>query len=360
VSTPTSSNTTIPPQRGRLVRMTERYPSVWTALVLVIIVAVLTIIAPAFFSRGTWLAVSVAAVPILLGALGQTMVIATGGIDLSIGAVISLSGMTSGWTMALMAKGGQGPIAVIVAGAIVAIATGLAAGTVNGLVVTRMKVEPLITTLGMMGAAQGLSYLIGGGNPIGGLPSQLNLIGFTNVGGWIPVPVLMVAVLALVFWYVLAKTRFGRRTLAIGSNSQAAERAGIATRWHLGRVYALAGVMGAIAGFLLETRLTVAAPTAGLGVELSSITAAVIGGAALAGGRASILGTVIGTLVIAVLNSGLVIAGVDPFWQQVAIGLILVVAVWIDRKRGSFVSRSLQRPVRTTASQSPTPKGSTP
>jgi ribose transport system permease protein len=326
--------------RNRVATVMDRYAALWTAAVLILIVAILTIIAPEFLSRGTWLAVSVAAVPILLAALGQTYVIGGGGIDLSVGAVIGLSGMTAGWTMASLTRNGTDPTLAITAGVVVALATGLIAGAVNGVVVTRMKIEPLIATLGMMGVAQGLAYLIGGGNPIGGLPTQLSNIGFTNLFGWIPVPVLVAAVIAVVLGYVLTRTRFGRRTLAIGSSSQAAERAGINTNWHLARIYALSGLLGGIAGVLLITRLSVAAPAAGIGVELSSITAAVIGGTALIGGKASVSGTVLGTLIIAVLSSGLVVAGVDPFWQQVAIGAILVVAVWVDRKRNALRGRA--------------------
>lgn len=323
------------------VKPPSRYAQLWTAAgVLLAIIVVLTLVQPAFFSKGTWLAVAVAAVPILLTALGQTFVIGSGGIDLSVGSVTGLAGMAAGWTMFTLAGTGSGAGITIVGGAVAAVAAGLVAGLVNGLVVTRMKVEPLIATLGMLGVAQGLAYLIGGGNAISGLPSDLSKIGFTNLFGWFPVPVLVVVVLAVVLGYVLTRTRFGRRTLAIGSNSQSAERAGINTKWHLVRVYALSGLLAGIAGYLLITRLSVAAPGAGIGVELNAITAAVLGGAALHGGKASIVGTVLGTLIIAVLTSGLVVAGVDPFWQQVAIGAILVIAVWADRKRSGRRSRS--------------------
>lgn len=365
VTSPTTSTTVVddPARSGllaRVWRVTDQHSAIWTSAVLIVIVLVLALIAPEILSRGSWLAISVAAVPILLAALGQTMVIGSGGIDLSVGAVIGVSGMTSAWTMALLHRSGSDVVVTIVVGMLVAVLAGIAAGLVNGLVVTRMKVEPLIATLGMLGVAQGLSYIIGGGNPIGGLPSELGAIGFTNLFGWLPIPVLVVVVVAVAFWYLLTRTRFGRRTLAIGSSTQAAERAGINTRWHLTRIYMLSGLMAAIAGFLLITRLTVATPGAGTGIELSSITAAVIGGAALAGGRASILGTVIGTAIIAVLSSGLVVAGVDPFWQQVAIGAILVLAVWADRKRSTVAGRrSHQLPRIAALHPAPAKKGNT-
>lgn len=311
-----------------------------TAAALIAIIIALTAIQPAFFSRGTWLAVTVAAVPILLTALGQTFVIGSGGIDLSVGSVTGLAGMVAGWTMLTLTHAEVDAGVTILFGAVAAVVAGVVAGAVNGLVVTRMNVDPLIATLGMLGIAQGLAYLIGGGNAISGLPSALSNIGFTNLFGWLPVPVLIVAVLALLLGYVLTRTRFGRRTLAIGSNPQSAERAGINSKWHLARIYALSGLLAGVAGYLLITRLSVAAPGAGIGVELNAITAAVLGGAALSGGKASVVGTVLGAMIIAVLSSGLVVAGVDPFWQQVVIGAILIVAVWADRKRASRRSRS--------------------
>lgn len=340
----TSAHQSATGKMGAIAAMTQssgKHAQLWSvAAVLLAIIVILTIIQPAFFSRGTWLAVTVAAVPILLTALGQTFVIGSGGIDLSVGSVTGLAGMVAGWTMLTMTQAGVGGGASVAMGALGAVLAGLAAGVVNGIVVTKMKVEPLIATLGMLGIAQGLAYLIGSGNAISGLPTDLSQIGFTNIFGWLPVPVLIVAVLAVFLGYLLTRTRFGRRTLAIGSNPQSAERAGINTKWHLIRVYALSGLLAGVAGYLLITRLSVAAPGAGIGVELNAITAAVLGGAALHGGKASILGTVLGALIIAVLTSGLVVAGVDPFWQQVAIGAILIIAVWADRKRSSLRNRS--------------------
>lgn len=318
----------------------QRIAAFWTLGVLVVIVVVFGVVNSAFFSQPAWTATSIAATSILLLALGQTFVIATGGIDLSVGAVLGVSGMASGYAMSRMTDGGTGSWSIVGAGALVALAVGILCGLVNGLVITRMKVSPLIATLGMLGAASGTSNLIGEGRQIGGLPESLLDIGFTTyAGGWLPLPVLISFVIAAGAWYALAKTRFGRRTLAIGSNVDAASRAGINTNNHLLLVYALSGATAAVAGFLVMTRLLAASPTAGQSNELMAIAAVVIGGSSLFGGRASVVGSVIGTFIIAVLQTGLIVIGVDPFWQVIAVGVVLVLAVWADQQRMRLVNR---------------------
>lgn len=320
--------------------MLERLAQFWTLGVLVILIAAFGIAAPEFISQAAWLATSVAATTVLLLAIGQTFVISTGGIDLSVGSVLSVSGMTGGYVMNQQVAEGSTGWSVIVLGLACAIGTGLFAGLINGLVITRMNVSPLIATLGMLGAAGGVANLIGEGRQISGLPADLSAIGFTNVAGWLPVPVLVALVVTIVGWYVLAKTRFGRRTLAIGSNSESVGRAGINVNNHLVRVYVLSGFFAAIAGFLVMSRLSAASPTAGTSSELMSIAAVVIGGSSLFGGRSSIVGTLIGTFVIAVMQTGLIVAGVDPFWQVIAVGTILVLAVWADQQRVRLLNRA--------------------
>lgn len=318
----------------------ERLAQFWTLGVLVVLVIAFGIAAPEFISQAAWLATSVSATTILLLAIGQTFVISTGGIDLSVGSVLSVSGMVGGYVMHQQVEGGSDGWTVIALGLACAIVTGLVAGLINGLVITRMNVSPLIATLGMLGAAGGVANLIGEGRQISGLPLGLSDIGFTNVGGWLPVPVLVAFVVTAIAWYVLAKTRFGRRALAIGSNSESVGRAGVSVKGHLVRVYVLSGFFASIAGFLVMSRLSAASPTAGTSSELMSIAAVVIGGSSLFGGRSSVVGTLIGTFVIAVMQTGLIVAGVDPFWQVIAVGIILVLAVWADQQRVRLVNRA--------------------
>jgi ribose transport system permease protein len=332
-----------PPGRptSRRDAVVQRVAAFWTLGVLVVIVVVFGIVNSAFLTQPAWTATAIAATSILLLALGQTFVIGTGGIDLSVGSVLGVSGMVSGYVMhRMVGEGGTGSWGIVLVGLVVALAVGAGCGLVNGLVITRLRVSPLIATLGMLGAAGGVSNLVGDGRQIGGLPAQLQDIGFaTYLGGWLPLPVLISFLVAAGAWYTLAKTRFGRRTLAIGSSVDAADRAGINTSAHLVRVYALSGTMAAVAGFLVMTRLVAASPTAGQSNELMAIAAVVIGGSSLFGGRASIVGSVIGTFIIAVLQTGLIVIGVDPFWQVIAVGVVLVLAVWADQQRLRLVNR---------------------
>lgn len=337
VSTGTSS---IPAPKTRVGGVLERIGPLWTLGVLVVILLIFGFTTPQFFSQGAWLATSIAATQILLLALGQTFVIATGGIDLSVGAVLGLSGIVGAWVMStLLASAAElGSWTIIALGIAAGVLCGTLAGLINGLVITRMGITPLIATLGMLSVATGVAYLVGKGQQISSIPTEVSTIGFTNVFGWFPVPVLIALGLAVMSWYVITRTRFGRRTLAIGSNTESARRAGINTTHHLVAIYAIAGMFAGIAGMLLVTRLSAASPGAGSGEELNAIAAVVIGGTSLIGGRASIGGTVIGTLILAVIATGLVVAAVDPFWQFVAVGAVLILAVWADKQRVRLIS----------------------
>lgn len=334
-------STTSPPTHvdGRGRSTLERIGALWTLGVLALIVLAFGLTNPDYFSQAAWLATSIAATQVLLLAMGQTFVISTGGIDLSVGAVLGVSGMTAGITMRELGERGHATPLVITAGIAAALATGIACGVVNGLVVTRLNVSPLIATLGMMGVAGGAANLIGGGKQIGGVPPALSEFGFTNLFGWLPLPVVVASVVAVGSWYLLAKTRFGRRTLAIGSSIDAATRAGIDVSRHVVAIYALSGLTAAIAGFIVVARLSAASPNAGTASELTAIAAVVIGGTSLVGGRSSVMGAVVGTLIIAVLQTGLIVAGVDPYWQVIAVGLILVLAVWADQQRIRLTTR---------------------
>ncbi|MCS5720620.1 ABC transporter permease [Herbiconiux sp. CPCC 203407] len=337
----TSTDMTGSEQRSGLSRFTGLLGrgdgDVARVLILLLLVVVLGLIAPAFFSKASWIATSQYSTQIVLLAIGQAFVIITGGIDLSVGAVLGCSAMISAVSMRSMLGTGMDETLIVVVGFAIGVGSAAVMGLVNGLVITKMKITPFIATLGMLGVATGGTNLISGGSEIVELPAQLNTVGNATVfGGWLTIPVLVTIVAAVVAGLVLSRTRFGMRTYAIGSNAAAARRAGIGVDRQLIKVYVLSGVMAGIAGVLLMSRFVDASPLAGADAELASIAAAVIGGASLTGGRGSILGAVIGAAITATLQTGLILAGVASFWQTVAVGVIIVLAVFGDQLRITF------------------------
>jgi len=270
----------------------------------------------------------------LLLAIGETYVIVAGGVDLSVGAVLGFAGMSSAWVMEHLLASSLGPTLVIVIGLAIALAAGAIFGIFNAIAITRLSLTPLIVTLGTLGVAEGSTQLLNKGQEISALPPQLSTLGNKLLAdGWIAVPVALTAVVAVAAWVVLSKTRFGRRTHAIGSNTQAALRTGINVRRHLTVIYMFSGVIAGLAGFVATSQLGVATVSAGTGDELNAIVAVIIGGASLYGGRGSIAGTVIGALIVAVLETGLIVAKVNSAWQLIAVGLILIGALVVDRQR---------------------------
>lgn len=265
--------------------------------------------------------------------IGMTLVILTGGIDLSVGAILGLAGaMAAGLFkegLALKFLGVQLQFTVV--GAILAgLLTGLALGACNGLTITRLKLPPFVATLGMLSIAQGLTMLWTRGQVI---PSLGDDFSFMGSGSWLGIPmiVLISGGLALVFNFLLRHSTFGRYLYAVGGSERASAFAGLNVNRIKTRVYILAGGLAGVAGLLQAARLNSATPTAGIGDELNSIAAVVIGGTSLSGGRGSIFGTVLGCLIIGVLNNGLVLLEVSPFWQQVIKGLVILGAVAVDK-----------------------------
>jgi ribose transport system permease protein len=265
--------------------------------------------------------------------LGMTLVILSGGIDLSVGSVLALSGAVAA---GLLKNGLALPsfnllIQFTVTGAVVAgILVGAALGWANGVSVTWFKLPPFVATLGMLSIARGLTMLWTGGLPVTGLGDTFGRLGTGHALG-IPMPVWISAALVLIFIGVTRLTCFGRHLYAVGGNERAATLSGLAvTRIKL-MVYTLGGALSAVAGLLVTARLDSATPNAGLGYELDSIAAVVIGGTSLSGGRGSIFGTVLGCLIIGVLNDGLFLLNVSPFWQQVIKGVVILAAVAMDK-----------------------------
>jgi ribose transport system permease protein len=309
--------------RGVIGFMDKGEGALWTFAVFVLICVVFGLAAQDFFSRLNWLATSEYAVEFLLLALGQTFVIATAGIDLSDGAILGFSAMVSAVVMSGLLNGHMSSIAV-----------GTAAGAFNGLLITKLKLTPFIVTLGTLGMLTGGTYLLDDGNQVSNLPSQIGTIGTTIwLGGWLPAIVAVTAVFTILAWLLLSRTRFGLHTYVIGSNNMAGHRAGLNVDRHLIKVYALSGLLAGVAGMMVTAKFSLATPIAGANDELDAIAAVVIGGASLFGGTGTIFGTVIGTFIISVLVTGLVLLNVQPFWQEVAVGAVLIIAVVLDQLR---------------------------
>jgi ribose transport system permease protein len=280
-----------------------------------------------FFTVYNFTNIANSAAILLIMGIGETFVIITAGVDLSVGSVLVFSGVVAG---EVMSGDGWGTGLL---GIVVALACGTAWGIINGVVIAKGKVPPLIVTLGSFGAAQGLAEVISGGNDLHNVPTSLvNSIGVGEIGG-LPYLVIIAAVIAIVGGVALSYTRFGRYTYAIGSNAEAARRATIKVDRHLIKVYGLAGGLSGLAGFMSVARFSTTTIAGHDTDNLSAIAAVVIGGTSLFGGIGTMLGTVFGVFIPAVLQNGFVIVGVQPFWQQVAVGAVLIGAVYLDQLR---------------------------
>lgn len=257
-------------------------------------------------------------------ASGLTLIILTGGIDLSVGSVLALSAALMGG----MAAGGLHPTLAVAVG----LAVGAGLGMINGLIVTRGRVAPFVATLATMTVARGLTLVYTEGRPVTGLPASLRALGTAYLGP-IPVPIIIMVVLVGLVYLMLAHMPFGRFLYAVGSNEEAARFAGIPVQRTKVLAYMLGGLASALAGVILTGRLNSAQPTAGAGFELDAIAAVVLGGTSLAGGQGGVLGTVIGALIIGILDNGLNLLNVSSFYQQVAKGGVILLAVLIDRRK---------------------------
>jgi ribose transport system permease protein len=264
----------------------------------------------------------IAAAPFALIALGQTLVILTGGIDLSVGSIIAMAAMTS----AAVAKANPGQVWLTV---LSALGVGLLAGAINGALVAWVDVPPFIATLGMLTAGAGVAYVIGGGAPINGLPQEFGSIANTTVLG-LQVPVLLMIVGIIALGVVMRSTSYGMRVYAVGGNRVAAEIAGVNAQRVLFSVYAISGVLAGLSGVMLASRVISGPPTLGQGYELDAIAADDDGGASLMGGRGTIWGTALGLLLIQTLNNGLDLLLVPAYWQSVIKGVLIVAAVAVD------------------------------
>jgi len=307
---------------------------------LLALVVAFSFTSPAFRTFGNAMTVSLQVSSIVYLGIGATFVILTGGIDLSVGSVLALSGVVA----ALSVKAGI-PVAPAM---LLGIAMGAACGMVNGLCITRLGLPPFIATLGMMLVARGIALQATGARAVSGLGEAFGTLGNGSLGrvehiddqGFpdvsfpgIPYPVLLMAVLAIASAVLLARTRLGRHIHAVGSNAEAARLSGVDVRRVVLFSYVASGALAGLAGCVLMSRLVTAQPSEGAGYELDAIAAAVIGGTSLLGGIGTIPGTIIGSFVIGVLRNGLNMNGVSSFSQQIVIGVVILLAVWIDQLR---------------------------
>ncbi|WP_227939545.1 ABC transporter permease subunit [Alkalihalobacillus deserti] len=295
---------------------------------LVVIMIIITILNPSFLSLPNIFNILRQVSINALIAFGMTFVILTGGIDLSVGSILALSGAVT----ATLLAAGVDPVLAVLAGLIV----GAILGAFNGLIISKGKVAPFIATLATMTIFRGLTLMFTDGRPITGLgdSSFFQMLGKGYFFG-IPVPAVTMMISFLVLYLILKKTTFGRRVYAVGGNEEAAILSGIKADRIKIYVYSLTGFLSALAGIILMSRLNSAQPTAGSMYELDAIAAVVLGGTSLTGGRGWIVGTLIGALIIGVLNNGLNLLGVSSFFQQVVKGGVILLAVLLDRKKSA-------------------------
>jgi ribose transport system permease protein len=291
-------------------------------------VIVLWILTPHFLTISNLLNIAEQATIIAIIAVGMTFVIITGGIDLSVGSVLAFSGV-------VMASALQHEVPLPVA-LLIGLGVGLLCGLVNGILITVGRLPPFIATLGMMSVARGAALMFTEGRPISGFSENFRSLATGEVLR-IPNPVLIMIAVYIMAHFVLRRTKLGRYTYAIGGNEEAALLSGINVRLYKSMVYGLAGMLAGLAAILLTARLNSAQPIAGMNYELDAIAATVIGGTSLLGGEGTVIGTLIGALIMAVLRNGLNLLGVSSFIQQVVIGSVIILAVLIDmalKKRG--------------------------
>ena len=341
-------------RRGRMATVAS---SSFTLLILLALIAVFAVLeGTKFFNPTNAQNIAIDASQLLLLAVGVTFVIITAGIDLSVGSVLVLSAVVAAKVMAgvsttpELGRQGEWPDQNIgiPLGFAAGIGTGLLCGLINGFLVTRLRMPSFIVTLGTLGIALGVAQVVSNGVSIANVPQDVQLeFGLREIVGFdwgrhrikLTPPLLIAAIVVVIASTALTRTRFGRYTFAIGSNANAARRVGINVDRHLLKVYGVSGLLAGVAGCLDLLRFGNASVSTHQNDNLAAISAAVIGGTSLFGGLGSIVGTVIGAFIPAVLRNGLIISGVKPFWQNVTIGMILILAVYLDQRRRAAEER---------------------
>jgi ribose/xylose/arabinose/galactoside ABC-type transport system permease subunit len=334
----------------------------WSWLFLLVLIIFFSVTGQGFLNIFNFQNIGADMALVLIMALGQTFVILSGGIDLSVGFVMGMASVAAALVMNRI--GGNAPLFVVVlAGLAVGVGVGLIPGLVNGLVIARLRVPPFIVTLGMYGIARGAGFILSGGQPVSiqtngigqigngyllyllpdgrvsffHLPSNLQGVRPSQIVQLLPFPLIILIVVALICAWLLAQTRFGRHTYAVGGSEEAARRAGIPVVRHTILIYVLSALMASLAGVLYTLRFSNGAADVGDPLLLTSIAAVIIGGASLFGGEGTILGTVIGALIIAIIQNGLIFLEINPFWQFIAVGAVIILAVLVDQAKKQLV-----------------------
>lgn len=324
-------------QMEKIRQVMQRFIAVAALIALFIVFSLVT---DRFFTIQNILTIALQTSTLAFMGIGVTYVIITGGIDLSIGSVVALSGVVAGLT----ARAGV-PISIAF---LLALLAGIACGATNGLMVTKLKLPPFIATLGMMQIARGIALYVTGARAVAGLPEEFGILGngalfrttttlpngrvVTQFPG-IPYPVIIMIIVAIIFNFLLRHTRLGRFTYAVGSNQEAARLSGLNVDKTKIIAYAISGGLAGLTGIVTMSRIVTAQPNAGVAYELDAIATAVIGGTSLMGGAGTISGTMIGAFIIGILRNGLNMQGVSYFIQQVIIGLVIIAAVAVDQLR---------------------------
>lgn len=294
-------------------------------MMLLVVVLGMSIAHPDFLTLSNMMTIGLEAAVRAMLAIGELLVIISGGIDLSVGTSMSLAMVAMG----LYVINGHGSLAI---GMLIAVASGAFVGLVNGALIAMLELPPFIITLGMLGIAQGFALTLSNGFSMYGFPKDFDFVGWGQIAG-VPLPIIILAALGIATSFVFRETKLGRYAYAIGGSEEAARRAGIPVKKFKIAIYAFCGALVGLASIVLASRINSAHPGIGLGYELDAIAAVVIGGASLMGGRGKISGAIIGALTMSAIRFGLNVMAVTPFVQQIVIGVILIIAVYLDRLR---------------------------
>src|SRR5213082_1772457 len=337
----------------------------WSWLFLFVLIIFFSIFGQGFLNVYNFQTIGADMALVLIIALGETFVIISGGIDLSTGFVMGMASVAAALVMSNL--GGRAPLPVVVlAGAAAGLGIGLIPGLINGVIIAWLRVPSCIVTLGMYGIARGAGFILSGGQPVSvnthgigqigngyllyllpdgrvsffHLPSNLQGVRPSQIIQVLPFPLIFLVVVALICAWLLWQTRFGRHTYAVGGSEEASRRAGIPVVRHTILIYLLSALLASLAGVLYTMRFSNGAADVGDPLLINSIAAVIIGGASLFGGEGTILGTVIGALIIAIIQNGLVFLGINPFWQFIAVGAVIILAVLVDQAKKQLVERS--------------------
>lgn len=338
----------VPPQHGLLASAVRSTP-VAMAVIVVALIVIFGLLSPngVFFRVSNLSTITLNVAVTMLLAVGITLVLAAGELDLSIGSNVVLSSVVTAKVLVALSGSPEEvrigeypnlPLGIIV-GSIAGIAAGTLFGAINGLLVTRLRINSFIVTLGTMGIGTGLAYVVSNGVNVPNVPRVLQTsFGIEKLFGVVPYPMIVVLIISAILWYVLRSTRFGLHTLAIGSSREAAERAGIRARRQVMWLFVLMGALAGVAAVLDLTRFATTNIGGHQTTALAAIAAVVIGGTSLFGGRATIAGSMVASLIPVILGTGLVILGVPSFYQLIVVGAILIAAVFIDQRRRERLS----------------------